>query len=312
MAQPLPQLFETLTVDEPQAAGPLQVFGLRRADGGLEYATLDEALAARSLEVTEVNEGGSVPTLRVVNRGDALVFLMAGEHLVGAKQNRVLNASILVAARSELPVPVSCVEAGRWGYRSRQFASGGSASHGQLRRLMSKQAQASYRAGGTPRSDQGAVWSEVSRKLGAMESASPSQALEQAYADHRQRLDDVLAQCAAPAGCSGAVFAFAGRVAGVDLFDRPETLAKLWPKLVRAYAIDALEQAATPAGAVTRETVAGWLRSAARATAEPFKSPGLGYDVRLQGADLVGAGLVVDDHPLHVELFPDGPGGGTP
>jgi hypothetical protein len=32
-------------------------------------------------------------------------------------------------------------------------------------------------------------------------------------------------------------------------------------------------------------------------------SPGLGDDVRLQGDGVVGAGLVVDDRPVHVELF---------
>ena len=37
--------------------------------------------------------------------------------------------------------------------------------------------------------------------------------------------------------------------------------------------------------------------------AEPFKSPGLGEDVRLEGPDLVGAGLVVEQTPVHVELF---------
>ena len=42
-----------------------------------------------------------------------------------------------------------------------------------------------------------------------------------------------------PEGACGAVFAYGGRVVGFDLFDRPGTLARLWGKLVRAYAIDA-------------------------------------------------------------------------
>ena len=40
-----------------------------------------------------------------------------GEQLAGGKQNRVLNASILVPAKSELPIPVTCVERGRWALR---------------------------------------------------------------------------------------------------------------------------------------------------------------------------------------------------
>jgi hypothetical protein len=304
MSQQLTELLQSVTVSEPQHGGALQVFGLRWMNAQpFDYTTLDEALAAETLDVTEVNEGGSVPTLKVVNKADQRVFLMAGEHLIGAKQNRVLNASILVAGKTELPIPVSCVEAGRWGYRSFKFSSGGSSSHSYLRAKMAKQVHGSYRAEGTPTSDQGEVWDEVSRKLHKMGSASPSSALHQAYEDQQNRLNDVLGQVKAPEGCSGAAFAFSGRIAGVDLFDKPETLAKLWPKLVGGYAIDALEETEKPAAPTTAAQVLEWLRSVAAAKAEPYKSPGLGYDVRLEGPDVVGAGLVVDEHPVHVELF---------
>src|SRR5262249_33858973 len=120
MSHSLTQLLRTLDVAAPRAVNGLQVFGLRSpGSNGLDYATLDDALAAGTLEVTEVSEGGSVPTLKVSNRADRMVFLMAGEQLIGAKQNRVLNASIMVGALTELPISVSCVEAGRWAYRSR-------------------------------------------------------------------------------------------------------------------------------------------------------------------------------------------------
>jgi hypothetical protein len=304
MSHPMTDLFETLHVTTPQEVAGLQVFGLRReAHTTLTYATLDDALAAGALEVTEVNEAGSVPTLRVHNKADTMLFLMAGEQLLGARQNRVLNASIMVDARTDLPIPVSCVEAGRWRYRSRHFSSGGTSSHGHLRHLMSKQVTASYRETRTPSSDQGEVWQEVARKLGKMGSPSPSSALEQAYTDYQTRLGDMLDQLRVPEGCCGAAFALGGRLAGVDLFDKPETLAKLWPKLVRAYALDALEEPASAEAPLAPEAVGQWLRSAAAAKLEPFKSPGLGDDVRVEGPNLVGAGLVVHEQPVHVELF---------
>lgn len=304
MSHPLTAFLDSVRVTAPQEVAGLQVFGLRREAGTtLTYATLDDALAAGTLEVTEVSEAGSVPTLRVCNKADTLVFLMAGEHLLGARQNRVLNASILVAARAELPIPVSCVEAGRWRYRSRHFASGGTSSHGHLRHLMSKHVTASYRESGAPASDQGEVWGEVSRKLTKMGSASPSSDLHQAYEDHQTRLGDILDQLRVPEGCCGAAFALGGRIAGVDLFDKPETLTKLWPKLVRAYAIDALEEPASAELTLAPDDVGRWLRSAGQARLEPFPSPGLGEDVRVEGPNLVGAGLVVHEQPVHVELF---------
>jgi hypothetical protein len=306
MGYSIQDILQQVEVLEPQQVNGLQVFGLRHQLGnGLAYRTLDEALADQQIEVSEISEGGSVPTLKVSNRGNTMLFLMAGEQLIGAKQNRVLNASIMVAAQTELPIPVSCVEAGRWAYRSRQFGSSGTGSHSALRKIMTKQATESYASLGTPMSNQGEVWNEVSRKLQSHGSRSASSALEQVYADHGNKLSEVLKQLPAPEGCAGAVFAFGGRIAGVDLFDQPGTLAKLWAKLIRAYAIDALEH--TEHEPVRRERVEAWLRTAAAAKAEPFKSPGLGEDIRLKGKDLVGATLVVQSQPVHLEMFADEP-----
>lgn len=290
-----------LVVDEAREAGGLQVFGLRWEGGGPDYVTLDEGLASGQLAVTEVTEGGSVPTLKVQNRGDTLGFLMAGEQLCGGKQNRVLNASVLVPAKSELPIPVSCVERGRWAYRSAHFGSAGSSSHSALRKMMHCHATESYRREGRPSSKQGEVWQEVDRKLSQTRSDSPTRVLQEAYVSSEEGMSAAIAQLPAPEGACGAVFAYGGKVIGFDLFDRPATLAKLWPKLVRAYAIDAFT--ATPAQAVSRADVVAWLAAATAAKEEVFKSPGVGNDVRLESTALVGAGLVIEDRPVHVEVF---------
>ena len=251
--------------------------------------------------MTEVAESGSVPTLKVTNKGDAPAFLMAGEQLSGGKQNRVLNASILVAPHSELPIPVSCVERGRWAYRSAKFGSAGSSSHSHLRKLMHSHATLSYRSEGKPSSRQGEVWREVDRKMAETGSHSDTMVLQKMYEDTESDLAPVTEQLQAPEGASGVVFAYGGRIAGFDLFDQPATLAKLWPKLVRAYAVDArAEEEAAP---VTRSAVRDWLRTALGVKEETFKSPGLGDDVRMEGTTLVGAGLVLNDHPVHVEVF---------
>ena len=309
MSQTLSDRIQTVEVDEPVEAGGLQVFALRWRPGEpLAYATLDDGLASGLLEVTEFTDGGSVPTLKVANKGDAPALLMAGEQLSGGKQNRVLNASILVAPHSELPIPVSCVERGRWAYRSAKFGSAGSSSHSRLRKLMHGHATMSYRAEGKPSSRQGEVWQEVDRKMSETGSHSQTMVLQKMYEDTAADLAPVTEQLQAPEGASGAAFAFGGRIVGFDLFDQPATLAKLWPKLVRAYAVDARAEAgAVP---VTRDAVREWLHSAPTVKEEKFKSPGLGDDVRLEGTTLVGAGLMLEDHPVHVEVFAntEGPG----
>ena len=50
------------------------------------------------------------------------VLLVDGEELIGAKQNRVLNLSILIPAKQRCVIPICCVEAGRWRAASREFS----------------------------------------------------------------------------------------------------------------------------------------------------------------------------------------------
>jgi hypothetical protein len=297
-------LFQHARIGAPRQSSGLQVFGLRvESPGTLRYETLDEALNRHDLEVTEISEGGSVPTLKLINKSDSRIFLMAGEQLVGAKQNRVLNTSLMVERKSEVPIPVSCVEQGRWAYRGKKFSSSGSSSHSALRHKMTKSVSASYAACAAPHSDQGEVWSEVSRKLHSMGSTSDSVALEQTYDDTRPKLESILTDLPAPAGCNGAVFVLNGKIAGLDLFDQPETLAKLWSKLLRGYAIDALEAPGAPEQTLDVAAVENWLKQAEGVEPKAFPSPGIGEDVRLEGADVVGATLVVEKQPVHMQLF---------
>ncbi len=78
------------------------------------YRLLDDVLEDGCAQVSEVSESGSVPELRFVNNCTASVLLLDGEELIGAKQNRILNLTVLVPAKTEMVIPVSCVEQGRW------------------------------------------------------------------------------------------------------------------------------------------------------------------------------------------------------
>jgi len=77
------------------------------------------------LKITEINKGGSVPELKVTNTAMQYVLLLDGEELMGAKQNQVLNATVLLRPNSETVIPVSCTEQGRCAYSSEEFSSSG-------------------------------------------------------------------------------------------------------------------------------------------------------------------------------------------
>jgi hypothetical protein len=172
-----------LRLGEPQAHGglavvPLSFWGDRRP----RYETLSAALRAGTFHVTEVSAGGSVPELRVINEGATGVLILDGEELVGAKQNRVLNAAVFVREKSSMVVPVSCVEAGRWHSSGYEFADEEFVVHAKVRRAVHESVSLNLRAAGGHRSDQGRVWDEVASLQEFAESASLTGAHRDVYA----------------------------------------------------------------------------------------------------------------------------------
>lgn len=105
------------------------------------------------------------------------MLLVDGEELVGAKQNRVLNLTILGGAGKSLPIPVSCVEQGRWSYRSREFAGARRNLFAAARAKKMSSASQSLARAGSRRGDQAEVWSDIEMKFSAMEASSPSMAI---------------------------------------------------------------------------------------------------------------------------------------
>ena len=126
----LDDLITVVTVGSPARHRALSVYPLRRESKGetAAYLVLDDALATGQFRITEVSESGSVPRLLAINDNSSPIFLLDGEELVGAKQNRVLNLSIMLAPKSTTEIPVSCVEAGRWRTESQAFRRGGAGS----------------------------------------------------------------------------------------------------------------------------------------------------------------------------------------
>jgi hypothetical protein len=284
-SRPLP--FE---LGAPVAFGGLALVPLLlTAEPRLEYLGLDEAMA-RGLAVTEVNEGGSVANLAVSNLLDANVLLFEGEELVGAKQNRILDRTLLVPATSRTSVPVSCVERGRWSYRSRSFAPAPRTAYPELRRTK--------REGG----DQGRVWSEVAAKARRLDAWSPTDASEEMYVSRGASLDEYVARLPRLGGQCGSIVSVSGRVVCLDFVGRADVYAGLHAKLLRGYALDAIERPVD--AAVPSEYIASLLRRISRAARTPSAAIGLGRDWRLESDRLVGSELVVDGETVALSVFP--------
>jgi len=103
----------------------------------------------------------------------------------------------------------------------------------------------------------------------------------------------------------GAVFSIGGQIAGFDAFDSAETFAKAAPKLIRSYAVDAMESPpVASANGLTADAVRGFLDDIGGATTTRFKALGMGDDLRLNGLALAGAALEISGQIVHLVSFP--------
>ena len=284
----------------------LTLFPLTDGEGRkADYLTLDEALAKKSARITEVSEGGSVPELKFVNETGQPVFLLDGEELIGAKQNRVLNLSILVPEGKTLIIPVSCVERGRWSHRSREFAAAPRAHYAEGRAKKMSQVTDSIKHRGDRHSNQGEVWRDLDEKFGRYAASSPTSAMSDIYEQHTARLEDYVRSFSPVQDQIGMMFAIDGRIAGFDLFDCAETLQKLFPKLIRSYALDALDSSMarekqTEANIPSASAASKFLERVRRSKLEAFPAIAEGEDVRISARDLTGAVLAKKERVIHL------------
>lgn len=271
--------------------------------GEPDYLTLDEALARHCVQITEISEGGSVNNLRLTNKSERGVLLLDGEELVGAKQNRVLNLTILAPAMQTITIPVTCVEQGRWAYRSSGFASSRQTMHASGRMKKAQAVAYSRLATGLPNANQGEIWDEIQQKMRRMEADSPTAAMSDVYDRYETSLSDYERAFEPVDGQTGALFAINGQIGGLDLFDYGATLRRFFPKLVRSYALDAIDHHRERFPSVLRSDVEAFLNQLMDTHMTNYPGVGEGEDVRLQSPNITGAALVARNRVIHLSAF---------
>ena len=287
----------TVTVGERCVLGPLSVFPLvSETTGKLEYLTGPDAFDQGLVRVTELDPP-QVSLLKVENLAAVGLLLVEGESLVGGKQNRTLNTTVLLAPKSRIVVPVSCVEAGRWGAPT-EVARSRSHLPGSLRAAKTA-SLATDEGPGRWRADQGRVWEEVDRQAARYGVVSETAALEDVQEAVGDGLDADFADVTLVRGQVGIVCASGRRVLGLDLFDRPESLRDYASALIHGYRLDADDDAAP----TLVEEVERFLAEVDRATAAAGPAVGEGEEVRLEGI-VTGIGLRVDGDLVHVAAYP--------
>ena len=127
---------------------------------------------------------------------------------------------------------MSCVERGRWAYKSRHFGSGGRHSSSKLRHALKSSVSESLLDGTGHRSDQGKVWKEVDVQQAVFGVSSVTASMEDTFAANQDKIDQYADQFQYPEGAVGVAVALGDKLVAVDLFDKATTCRKVWRRLL--------------------------------------------------------------------------------
>lgn len=291
----------SVTLGPSIAAGKLTLVPLLAETGpNPPYLTLAEGLSTGKLKLGEVGEG-VVPEIQVANQLDLAVLIFEGEEVIGAKQNRVMNTTILIAAHSTITIPVTCTEQGRWHHVAPEFGHAGYTAPPSVRANNTASVGDALRLHGTRHSDQVAAWNAVAATSLRAGVNSPTGALRDVFADRQAELDALVSDLAVAPSQVGAIALVNGAPIGLDCTGSPALFHRLAPRLYRGYALEAVlsGMGESGAGSGAQRAAAAFLADIAACDSADYPGVGFGRESRLTGPNAVGVVLMDGDTLAH-------------
>lgn len=259
-----PQAKDEYRLEGPFTQGNLTVFLIHGKDKikGQTFITLQEALVQRKVIVRETR---SVNELSIENISSEEVFVQSGDIVKGGQQDRMLVVDLILPPRSgKIPIAAFCVENGRWSRRGTEEVTTFNSSSNVV-------ASREVKLAAKSRGSQGEVWREVAAAQDRLSAnvggnvknqASPTSlqlALENKDVQKTAEnyVDALSGIVNGKPDVIGYVFAINGKINSADIYASSVLFKKLWPKLLKASAIEAIAElrrgekfAAPPADAV--------------------------------------------------------------
>lgn len=300
----LTKTLDNMQVGQPLKYANMEVFPLfNTVIRKTKYITLKNGLKKGVLEIVEKNQSGTVSELRVINKGNKRVLLLDGEELAGAKQNRILNTTILLKKYSDTIIPVSCTEAGRWHYKTDEFYDSDVLAFPDMRSKKAKAVSENLKRTHQFRSNQAQIWDHVEKlsvSLSVLDSST--QAMKDVFREKNKDTKKYLEKILYQKKQKGVVVIINGQIVGVDYLSSSKAFKKLFPKLVKSYALQALEKT-IQTKSFPKEQVKLFMDKIKKVEVSKFKSPGHGYDLRISGDGLSGNALQYRKEIIQLDVF---------
>ncbi len=229
-------MFETPRIGEPYFLRNLVIYPIIGTGNG-NYLSIEEA---RDRGVLFLNDTGVVNEAELDFEGGGRLFVLDGEEIIGALQNRVFNTSMVASKPVSARVPVTCVEQNRWS-GNREFHHSGVVAYPSLRSILASSVTQSLKLNKSFKSDQSAIWKSVRSTLKSFRVKSVTSSMHDAYSTLRDDIDRFVEDAEFSEDTKGFIVVAGKKILGMDIFVGPGLFKKMSKKLLRGYALEALE-----------------------------------------------------------------------
>lgn len=201
--------------------------------------SLHEAFENKMLVAKELEEGERVNTIEFENLSESYIFILDGDILKGAKQNRVVNTSVLVAPKTKIILPVSCVEEGRWKYKSSRFQPSDEIAHRSIRYSKANYISESKKLNRCDFTvDQSAVWNEVESVSDSLEFHSKTMSHSDLFDNYKEELDDITKKFTMQSKANGLLIFVGNQMVACDIFNNNKIYCDYFEKIIKTSALD--------------------------------------------------------------------------
>lgn len=285
----------------------ITVLGFKTSNlNDFDFLTLKKGLRMGLVELNEENPGGVVDTIKVENNAVTPLLILEGEVLIGAKQDRIANTSLLIPPHFETLIPVSCVEANRWEYQTNNFNDSTNYAPSNLRGARTETVNVSLKKEGAYKSNQGLIWDVINQTQNNLNIKSKTSALKDVYTSKAETLNEYYESFPYTRKQNGSIILINNEVKGLELLYNNHLYKEFHERIIKSYIVDALQESKTsnPGNEDYAYNLAEDFRdNISSSKYETFKSAGCGEDSRLDNTDSMGSALIYKNELIHAVFF---------
>jgi len=271
-----------------------------------DYISLGNAISKELLEIREIDQAADVNNLIVLNKSDKYVFIMDGDILEGAKQNRVVNTSVLLSPNKKTILPVSCIEQGRWRFVSDKFKQSDYVAPSKMRSSKAANVKKSLESFSGFDANQTEIWENVNDYQKDFSYYSETSNFTDVYMHKSDEVKSLIEKFRVHKKANGIAVFLRKNLLSIDVFNRTEIYAEYFTKILKGVAFEAAQLKPTNHGLTNAEAAyktQDFFDNIGKLKYNEFDGAGVGIEYRFENKEYTGFTLNYKVHMIHLAVL---------